>query len=838
MTDLSQQIARDEQILAQGFATLAAYKPQSEPKQIAPEWTAPAHEEINLATVSHEDLGLDPYDYDNPLVRKIYKAQEQADPLPFVPAELKQKPNWVRWKLETVNERLTKVPYQLNGSKAASNNTETWTTFEKITKDAVIDDTQGIGIMTDGSFIGFDLDGCRNPATGEIKQWAQRIVEMLGTYTEITPSGTGVRVYALGKLPDGPRRFSIGLSAGHGEKVGIETYDSVRYFAVTGNRFGNTSAMWSPNVLQAYQMCAQISKEFPAEKRQQAVGFNADDRGSVQIELAPGKLVMTTKLALLMYGTVVSEKPFVVQDEHGNKLTYPSHSEADMALATLLAMKHQDNPEQIDSEFRESPLYRSKWERRDYSDGTIRKAIESAKRLNSDEPISVTAQAQADAAVIASSEEPEETFEDTEEPFPECPIFPGALTDLARALFPSLPLEFKQWGLITRWGVMRSGIDSLENESHLQPRFYTTLVSHQPNIGKTACINESRDAMDRISKTARVLVAEKNKHERTSRVCADVENLESADSGPFLVQEFSDVAEEAHKQYQNSSCSDDRAKIILDPDELSDVFEKARTTNTRQSTLFQELLKLHSGNRTGSGTKRDGKNSIPNAHLSVLAGVTRKKYPQLWIGTGSQSDGLVSRFIAVTTNNPPVPPSPLPSDIETAEQVYKRLVFLAQLPGQTIRLTEDARRKLNEWWTRIDTRNPNTTRILETVKQLLIVLTVTNLLDNHTGTIAICGPELVQAAIQFGDYEIAIRERLNPGDSWSNIQAMENGIITWFRKHAARNSPKTRNDCRRGIHPQRLPGGLGAFIMAWNNCVNTDVLKVRDKTQRTGAYSL
>jgi len=49
------------------------------PKQAvaeAKEWEVPAHEEINLATVIHEDLGLDPYNYSDPLVRKIYEAYE------------------------------------------------------------------------------------------------------------------------------------------------------------------------------------------------------------------------------------------------------------------------------------------------------------------------------------------------------------------------------------------------------------------------------------------------------------------------------------------------------------------------------------------------------------------------------------------------------------------------------------------------------------------------------------------------------------------------------------------------------------------------------------------
>lgn len=428
--------------------------------------------------------------------------------------------------------------------------------------------------------------------------------------------------------------------------------------------------------------------------------------------------------------------------------------------------------------------------------------------------------------------EKEETFDDaTEEPFPECPIFPGALTDLARVLYPSLPLEFKQWGMIVRWGLMRSGLDVLEHEAHLQSRFYTVLVS-PPNRGKTASINESRNSANIISK----MIVEGSGVK--SQVCADVENLASADSGPFLVQELYSVAKRSFEKYVAGACSDNTAKILLDPDELSDVFEKARTSNSRVSTLFIELLKLHSNNRTANGTKATGNRSVSNAHLAILAGTTVKKYPMLWTGTGGGADGLVSRFLAITTNAKQVPPNPLPSDFAAATKIYERLTRLAQLPGQTVRLSNEARAMLIDWWGSIDSGKQSATRILEAVKQLLIVLAVTNAPHDHTGTIVVVGPELMRHAIHFGNYEIAVRERLNPGDSWSNIQAMENSIIGWFRKHAARTNPKTRNDCRRGIRPDRMPGGIGSFLMGWNNCVNAGVLKVRDKTQRDSRFSL
>jgi hypothetical protein len=161
--------------------------------------------------------------------------------------------------------------------------------------------------------------------------------------------------------------------------VGIEVYSGQRYFTVTGNRLGEASSLQTPNVVQAYGLCGALSREFPSERRKTASAFQSQDSSSVVYETAGG-LVATSKLAVLMYGTITSQRPFVIEDTHGNKVTAPSQSEADMSLATLLAMKHHD-AELIDDDFRESSLYRVKWER--LGEKTILKALETAKRLES-----------------------------------------------------------------------------------------------------------------------------------------------------------------------------------------------------------------------------------------------------------------------------------------------------------------------------------------------------------------------------------------------------------------------------------------------------------------------
>ncbi len=438
------------------------------------------------------------------------------------------------------------------------------------------------------------------------------------------------------------------------------------------------------------------------------------------------------------------------------------------------------------------------------------------------------------ANIHAISIEPEESFDSQDTTvFPDCPVLPGPLTDLAKALYPSLPLEFKQIGLIARWGLLRSGIDRLQAEQHIQPRFYVSLIS-LPNRGKTAAINETRTAMRTILDRAKGL--EVAPELTPTMNFGRVEDMSSADSGPALVSKFFSLIETSKQAAMPGEQIS--GKILLDPDELSDVFEKGRSSGTRASTLFSEFLKLHSGNRSGNSTKGTGDQAVEHAHLAILGGATVDKYSTLWTGTGAGSDGLMSRFVPMTTNAPPVPAIPLATDMIAAERAFDRLARLALLPGQEIVFSPDAAAVLTAWWASVDSSNKHTTRVLEMVKQLLIVLAVTNAPEDHTGPTLTVGTDLMQQAIAFGKYVIAAREILNPADSWSVVQAMENHIVAWMKKNSPVTSPKTFNDARRGVRPDRKPGGFGVFKLAWSNCLGAGVLKVRDKSQRTDRYSL
>jgi putative DNA primase/helicase len=314
-------------------------------------------------------------------VKETLKPPTVVDPLPELPAFLKGINNWVRWKLETVNNKPTKVPYRMDGRKAASTRPEDWTDYRTAVTGAVIDDKQGIGFVVNGGIVGFDLDGCRNPQTGKVASWAESIVDALDCYTEYTPSGYGLRVWVRGVLSEGDRVFNLDPAVGFGDKVKIEVFTEGRYFTVTGDSYLEGADVEERDLGEVYQLCHEIRAKHPAAKKEKATA-SATTGSSVQVERAPGTLSVD-KLTVLMNGDIKSTEPFVIE-YLGNSLEYPSHSEADMSLATCLAFQHGDNSELIATEFAKSPLgRREKWlNREDYRQETIKKAIKSAQETN------------------------------------------------------------------------------------------------------------------------------------------------------------------------------------------------------------------------------------------------------------------------------------------------------------------------------------------------------------------------------------------------------------------------------------------------------------------------
>lgn len=145
---------------------------------------------------------------------------------------------WVAFRLEERNGKLSKVPINpRTGRYAMTNNPDTWGTLEDAQKAIQTFGADGIGFVLDNGYFGIDLDDVIDPERGTIKAWAQEIIDTMGSYTEISPSGRGVHIIAKGSPAfDRNKNGSVEMYAPFRDADGKIRMG--RYFTVTGNTYG------------------------------------------------------------------------------------------------------------------------------------------------------------------------------------------------------------------------------------------------------------------------------------------------------------------------------------------------------------------------------------------------------------------------------------------------------------------------------------------------------------------------------------------------------------------------------------------------------------------------
>lgn len=146
-----------------------------------------------------------------------------------IPQELINHDHWILWKAEKLKgqEKFTKIPYQVNGYKAASNKPDTWSSFSEVKAAYENGGYDGIGFMFSpkAHIIGIDID---NLDITEIESDGRTKNLITRTYCEQSPSGAGLHAYVIGEVPtDREPGFN------NNEK-GVEAYADYRYFTVTG----------------------------------------------------------------------------------------------------------------------------------------------------------------------------------------------------------------------------------------------------------------------------------------------------------------------------------------------------------------------------------------------------------------------------------------------------------------------------------------------------------------------------------------------------------------------------------------------------------------------------
>lgn len=285
-----------------------------------------------------------------------------------IPAELKKYTNWVAWKIEVRNGKETKVPIDAkSGKNASSIDPRTWTdisTASEYFKNHRGNGVKGVGFAFDKTRLaGIDLDKCRNPETGDIQVWAKRIIEKIHSYSEISPSETGVKIFCEGNIPPGKH---VKSKLGPNLKGKIELYDKGRYFTVTGNHLAGTPTTIEPRSEEISQIHREL---FPEEKPEPTL------KPTAPTSLSDAELIEKAKTS--KNGEAFSK----LWGGDWQGAGQPSPSEADLALCYKLAFWCGNDRTRVDILFRQSGLMRPKWDEKHFGDGrtygeeTISKAI-------------------------------------------------------------------------------------------------------------------------------------------------------------------------------------------------------------------------------------------------------------------------------------------------------------------------------------------------------------------------------------------------------------------------------------------------------------------------------
>jgi primase-polymerase (primpol)-like protein len=200
-----------------------------------------------------------------------------------IPGNLRDTPRWICWRhVQRDENEPAKVPTDPTGGfNIDPLDAAHWMSFDAAVAVCRADQTvAGLGFVFDGSddYSGVDLDDCFD-AHGYLCAEAQAIVQRFSTYTEVSPSGTGVKMFLQGRKPEGLTNCTSRAIEGISK---IEVYDHDRFFAVTGMALDGTTGTLEAREPQLHELCLQL---WPPKQAHVSTpvngGFDGDDQALI-----------------------------------------------------------------------------------------------------------------------------------------------------------------------------------------------------------------------------------------------------------------------------------------------------------------------------------------------------------------------------------------------------------------------------------------------------------------------------------------------------------------------------------------------------------------------------
>lgn len=548
-----------------------------------------------------------------------------------IPAELKALPHWVCWRAEPNGERIEKIPVRAaTGNNASTTDPQAWTDYTSAAMAASTQEGLGIGFVfhPEAGIVGVDLDKCRNPETGHLEPWAEEIVRDLNSYAEVSPSRTGVHIFVRATLPPGKRK-----------KGKVEAYGHGRFFTVTGAHVDGTPCTIEDRAGELAAFHAHYLADPQAEVACQPTNRHVSPVLSDDDILAKCRTARNAaKFEALWRGDITG---------------YASHSEADLALMSLLSFYTQDES-QLDQLYRQSGLRREKWDERHgertYGALTIAKALANVRETYSPRRIE-------DATTDATQADHWPRLDER--------ALHGIIGDLVRAIEPHSEAD--------PVALLVQALIAYGNTLNRAPYFQAEADRHHMNLNAVAVGETSKGRKGTSWGYVRRVFAAVDPDWASTRI------LNGLSSGEGLIWAVRDeiVKEEPVREkgrptgeYQTVVVDrgvTDKRLLVLESEFASTLRVMSRDGNTLSAVIRQAW---------DSGDLRTMTKNCPaqatGAHISIIAHITKDELCRLMEATEA-SNGFCNRFLWVCVKRSKALPEGGLFDEATLAPIVQRL---------------------------------------------------------------------------------------------------------------------------------------------------------------------
>lgn len=258
-----------------------------------------------------------------------------------IPLELKKVPRWVCWRADRKPDgRIDKLPLDKHNPNRKVNSLSNCESWDDVAVKAFRVPGLGLGFYPDSDhtgLVGIDLDHVFDGPI--VKLQALEICEALDSYTEYSPSGTGLHIWIRSKVSPANR---------NGKVLEVKSKGN-SYLTVTGNVYGKRKPIQERTKALQEILDKYFPKETPQERRDR-IFLSVDDDVILRKLWAVPERVRLWEGDLSAYGG--------------------DHSRADLALCNYIYLFSNDDLSAVDRLFRRSGLMRKKWDAVHYSDGT------------------------------------------------------------------------------------------------------------------------------------------------------------------------------------------------------------------------------------------------------------------------------------------------------------------------------------------------------------------------------------------------------------------------------------------------------------------------------------